>query len=382
MNNATTIRLLLGFVSAMTLCAAGDDDPFDFALIGDNPYTPTANQIINGTTFKVQTYPAPAYNNLIAAINGAQKVQFVVHAGDIKAGDTLCEDNVYTTNRDLFNTFTKPVIYAPGDNEWTDCHRANNGSRNPIERLAFLRSVFYSNNLSLGAAKIVLNRQSADPSMTSYLPYCPDVPANSVGCSFAENVMWTFGPAGSSYQVLFVVVNQPGSNNNHSRTSGLFADQAEAEYTARNAANIAWLNKAFDVLYADATIKGMVVIGQPNPFERYLESGQGYTSSGYADFITTIRNRAKNQSKQILLVGGDTHYFRIDKPLTQLYPECLLNATPCRADQAGPRLMNVTRTEVFAQTDAHWTRVTVQPKNPHLFVIEPETVPANITPIQ
>ena len=35
------------------------------------------------------------------------------------------------------------MIYVPGDNEWTDCHRANNGGYDPLERLAFLRAMFY-----------------------------------------------------------------------------------------------------------------------------------------------------------------------------------------------------------------------------------------------
>ena len=34
-----------------------------------------------------------------------------------------------------FNNFEAPFIYTPGDNEWTDCHRENNGSFDPIERL-------------------------------------------------------------------------------------------------------------------------------------------------------------------------------------------------------------------------------------------------------
>jgi hypothetical protein len=372
-NRLVCARLLLGLVAITAPCTAADDDPFEFAIIGDNPYTPTAITTVG----KIQTYPSPAYENLITHINAAQKVQFTVHAGDIKAGDTLCSDNVYTTNRDLFNSFARPVIFAPGDNEWTDCHRANNGGMNPIERLAFLRAVFYTNALSLGGSKMPLNRQSADPEMGMYLPYCPTMQPGSIGCSFAENVMWTFGPADAAYRILFVTLNQPGSNNNHSRSSGLYAADTEPEYSARNAANIAWLNKAFNLLYADGSIKGLVVLSQANAFERYLESGQGYTSSGYADFITTLRNRAKNQQKRILVVGGDTHYFRIDKPLTQQYPECLVSTTPCRADQAGPRLLNVTRTEVFAQMDAHWTKVKVEPKNPELFVVEPQTVPAN-----
>ena len=36
--------------------------------------------------------------------------------------------------------FEDPLVYTPGDNEWTDCHRANNGAYNPLERLAFVRS--------------------------------------------------------------------------------------------------------------------------------------------------------------------------------------------------------------------------------------------------
>ena len=35
-----------------------------------------------------------------------------------------------------FDRFADPLVYTPGDNEWTDCHRANNGGYNPLERLA------------------------------------------------------------------------------------------------------------------------------------------------------------------------------------------------------------------------------------------------------
>ena len=40
-----------------------------------------------------------------------------------------------------FDTFEDPLVYTPGDNEWTDCHRANNGAYNPLERLATVREV-------------------------------------------------------------------------------------------------------------------------------------------------------------------------------------------------------------------------------------------------
>lgn len=43
--------------------------------------------------------------------------------------------------------------------------------------------------------------------------------------------------------------------------------------------------------------------------------------------------------------------------------------------------MNVLRTEVFAQTDVHWTKVTVSTKNPQVFTVEPQTVTANVVPV-
>src|SRR5436190_8040848 len=122
---------------------------FDFALIGDAPYAPVG--LAGSAT--VQTYPTPEYSAVIADINDHSRVLFTVHVGDIKAGNTWCVGNltgkdpagaanVYTSNFTLFNTFRNGVVYMPGDNEWTDCHRNNNGFYNPQERLSYLRSVF------------------------------------------------------------------------------------------------------------------------------------------------------------------------------------------------------------------------------------------------
>ena len=317
---------------------------FEFALIGDNPYAPTTGVLPN----KKQVYPPPMYLNLINDLN-KNKLEFVVHAGDIKAGDTWCSDDVYANNLELFNTFKAPVIYLPGDNEWTDCHRANNGGFNPLERLALLRTKFYPTDRSLGKHTIRLKRQSEDPKYSLY----------------RENVMWNIGTA------LFVGINMPGSNNNRGRTTPPFVD-GDVEYAARNAANIAWINKAFDLAAADRTIKGVMIIAQANPFERFLEAvTPPYPASGYADFISTLRARTVAYGKPVVYVNGDTHYFRIDKPLTETYPG-LGVATP-----GGARIYNFTRVEVFAQGDVHWVKVRVDPHDPNLFSLEPCIVPEN-----
>jgi hypothetical protein len=79
----------------------------------------------------------------------------------------------------------------------------------------------------------------------------------------------------------------------------------------------------------------------------------------------------QTSGKKVLYVGGDTHYWRVDKPLTDTYP------APTVLAPAGNRLYNFTRTEVFAQNDVHWTKITVDKDNPALFVIEPRIVPGN-----
>jgi hypothetical protein len=155
----------------------------------------------------------------------------------------------------------------------------------------------------------------------------------------------------------------------------------DAEYAARNAANIAWLNQAFDVAASDSNIKGVMIAIQANPFERFLESGQTYTISGYADFITALRTKTVAYDKPVVLAHGDTHYFRLDRPMTGGYPACSSGNNPCTAVPvpASPtdRIDNFLRLEVFAQNDVHWVKVTVDENDPNLFSFSPQRVAGN-----
>src|SRR5262249_2239938 len=171
--------ILLGTSGRVVGDDINDDrnNQFDFALIGDVPYAPTTGASPN----KYQTYPVPMpeYGAVIADINAHKKVAFTVHVGDIKAGDTWCAGgnpakdpaaaaNVYTNNLTLFNSFQAPVVYIPADNEWTDCHRTNNGAYTPTEHLAYTRSVFFGSSQSLGQHPMTLTRQSSDSGFELY----------------------------------------------------------------------------------------------------------------------------------------------------------------------------------------------------------------------
>ncbi len=56
----------------------------------------------------------------------------------------------------------------------------------------------------------------------------------------------------------------------------------------------------------------------------------------------------------MLLVHGDTHFFKVDKPLYS--PDRLL--------------VNLTRLQTFGSPLIHWVRVTVEPKNANVFTIQ------------
>jgi len=73
--------------------------------------------------------------------------------------------------------------------------------------------------------------------------------------------------------------------------------------------------------------------------------------------------------KPVTYVHGDSHYFRIDKPLMD--PSGLV------------RLQNFTRVETFgdhaegANNDVQWVKVLVDPETAEVFGYQPQIVPAN-----
>src|SRR5262245_17265628 len=77
--------------------------PFAFAFIGDMPY---------GTARETP------FARLVAEINRDNDVDFVMHAGDIKAGSERCDDDLILHRFGLYQKFQRAFVYTPGDNEW------------------------------------------------------------------------------------------------------------------------------------------------------------------------------------------------------------------------------------------------------------------------
>ena len=151
------------------------------------------------------------------------------------------------------------------------------------------------------------------------------------------------------------------------------------EFAARNAANIKWLKEIF----AHATARGSVavmLISQANPGwdasdptraplrdPKTLARNDG-APDGFREFLSAVRDEVVAFRNPVAYVHGDSHYFRIDKPLL---------------DSAGRRLESFTRVETFGNNqangtnDVHWLKVLVEPGSREVFSYQPQIVPAN-----
>lgn len=301
----------------------GGEKAFEFIALGDMPYRLPDD--------------IPRFDRLIAAVNGLKPV-FTVHVGDTKSGSTSCGDAEQQRILDQLQTFAGALVYTPGDNEWTDCHRDKAGKFDPLERLAKVREMFFKGPSSLGQAPVDLTRQG--DVAPEYRP-------------FVENARWSHGG------VAFATVHVVGSNNN------LLAKKPMAdEYFARNAANVAWIKDSFAEA-AKAGAAAMVFAMQADMF--YLDElskVQTKDGNGFADTVKAIASGAEAFGKPVLVVNGDSHVLRIDQPFYF-------------ADGKTP-LETITRLQVMGEGRVHGVRVLVDPESPVVFSFQPLMIPENL----
>jgi len=303
----------------------GSANPYTLAVIGDIPYGAQ----------KLEDFP-----KLIALMNADPKVDVAVHLGDIKAGSSSpCTDEYFTTIRGLFDTFQDPLVYTPGDNEWTDCHVAskNNGLYTPTERLAAVRALFFPvPGQTLGGRKKQLLTQADDPD----------------NFAFVENTMFM------ESRVVFAALNITGSNNDLASwgsplpaDAASFPTQAE-EVASRAQANTAWLNKAFALANTEDAA-GVVLFMQADMWDPTAKL------DGFDALVTQIGTLAAAFGKPVLILEGDSHRFKVDNPFSAS-PE---NALAHALHPSTPVAENVTRMVVEGSDGrTEYVRLTIDPK--------------------
>lgn len=281
--------------------------------LGDMPYGPPA-----------KTYPP--FEALIGKINDAQP-DLVIHVGDIRGGRTTCEDAIIDQQRVYMDQIDAPVIYTPGDNEWTDCHRNSLGDFKPMERLAHLRRTFFDEpGLSLGAAPIKLFHQGHE--------------------GFPENTRLRMD------DILIFTLHVVGSDDGESREGGV----SKKAHKARRRANLAWLKESF--AQADDA-KAVIVAMHADMFrgEGFRKKKQTWRGGGpYEQIGEALAEAVKAFGKPVLLIYGDGHDYTVSQPLSKTLP-------------------NFAAIEVYGADQMHAVQITLEGEAPKM-VLDKITNPA------
>ena len=286
---------------------------FTYAVYGDAPYG-------TSPTDTSQTEATPGF---VAAVNADPLVSGVVHVGDIHSGKQYCTEAYDQQVRDLWSGFADPLVYTPGDNEWTDCHKTKEGGNvfvdgkpvsyangNPVANLDLVRRTFFATpgrTLGSGTLQVLSQAQVADP-------------AHPEDAAYVENVMW------QRKGVLFVTVNIPGGSNNDADPwygAATASEEQVAEARTRTAADLRWLDRAFDTASTTGA-QGVVVVTQADMWDRDGAADAAHVAN-YEPFLAPIAARTKSLGKPVLMLNGDSHVYRSDNPLRA--------GAPCTGDE-------------------------------------------------
>ncbi len=343
---AATLLSAGSLTACATAPAADTRRRFEFALIGDMPYNRAQEA---------------EYDRVMQELN-ARDLAFVTHVGDFQfdprpyernpassrpPGDDATYDYVLGT----FNASKNPLVVTPGDNDWADLVELKTRKLDPLDRLAKVRAMFYPQGSSLGQRRMPVTSQAdVDPAHAA----------------FRENLSWSIGG------VDFVTLHIIGSNDNLGRGPAL-----EAEQQQRKAANLSWLRRAFAQARERKSLGFVIIVHANIGFEnlwpasyhgRYYRPLSGVKTpkpepTVYDDYIRTLGGEMEGFETPTLLLHGDTHLFRIDKPL--------FSARTQRPFE------HFTRVETFGWPDSHWVSIEVDPAQPQVFTVRPRMVPSN-----
>ena len=306
MNTQQSLYGLVAVTGLLALpgCLIAAESGFRFLATGDTPYS--ADQDVK-------------YRRLLQQSESVD-FAFMMHVGDFKAQSSPCSDHEFERIRDLFRAYPKPVVYTPGDNEWTDCHGVG---ADPVERLEKVRELFFKDRKTLRLDALNAVYQSRNPKFATHV----------------EN--YRFSKAG----VRFIVAHVVGSGNNYRPDH----PPSIEEFNGRSRANLAFLQESFaEAIENDAP--GVAVVIHANPD---FEKG---SHEGFKDFLAIMRGFLAKYRKPVVCIHGDSHYYRIDKPLK---------------DESGSTYLHFTRMEVFGAPNVAGVVVSVDPSDPQVFSYRP-----------
>jgi hypothetical protein len=337
------------------------DDVTTIAVFGDNPYGTSPTDVS-------QNLALPGF---VDSVNADRDVRLVLHVGDIHSGKQFCTQAYDQFVFDSWTRFVDPLVYTPGDNEWTDCHKKaeGGGSYNPATgaidhvldaggnqvdyaggdpaaNLALVRSIFFAKpGTTLGTnARKVLSQATA---------YDRRFPGDK---AFVENVLW------EQNDVVFVTANVPGGSNNDQDVWYGAPTESPAQTAlreARTGATLRWLDTAFAVAKEEHA-KAVVITSQADMWDP--EKGAAH-QSGYEPIVAKVAALTTAFRDPVLMFNGDSHTYRSDNPLSPTAGCTWELATPCVSDYSmhpGYDVPNFHRVVVHGSTSPlEWLKLTI-----------------------
>ncbi len=302
---------------------------------------------------------------LVNSVNADRDVRLFVHLGDIHSGSMPCTGAGYAFdyatksgaplatsnpgwNQAVFNRFQQfdmPVVYTPGDNEWTDCHKSKQFSSGaPLRELASVRELFFSRpGLTVGGRTMRVTSQTD--------AFDPAHPEDS---QFVENVMW------DDNRVVFATFNMPGgSNNDADAWTGSFVDpEAQArEARERTDADLRWLDATFARAQSQRA-RAVVLMLQADMWD--LENGAAHLTN-YGSFVRKLADLSLRFRRPVLLLNGDSHNYKVDQPLAN--PGDTLGQI-----HGASAVPNLTRIVVEGSgVGTHWLKLSIDPNSQSVF---------------
>ena len=217
---------------------------------------------------------------LLNSIN-LQNSSLIVHTGDTLQGGSLCKDYEIDNQLELINNLNSPVLYTPGDNEWRDCIDKAKDETYNLERLAYIRKSYFSNDQTLGGNPSVVENQRIR--------------------GYPENARLM------KNNIAFITAHLVGSENNFDP----YSKENILEYLQRDDANIEWITKSFEK-FKEAS--AYVIVTHGDIF------GRKKIPLFYEKFANSLLELSNKYKRPVLLLYGNLHEFKSFQPAKREFP--------------------------------------------------------------
>ncbi|WP_321794552.1 hypothetical protein [Caballeronia sp. J97] len=238
---------------------------------------------------------------MLEAIGRDGGIEFIVYDGNFKGAAEPCRDSIYQARHDLLDASRTPLVLLLGQHDWADCGLAHAGAYDPVERLDFIRQLFFVDAGALGQSPLTLSRES-------------DVARFR---TFREIVRW------QSQGIAFIGLNVPGPNNHY-----LTAGGRNGEFEDRAVATTFWLEHAAESARR-TEMRALVIMLQADPdFSRYERrerfawlrfSRTNQPRDGFLELKRSLVKVAEIFRGPVIVIHGtdapEPNGFHIDQPL-------------------------------------------------------------------